>query len=418
MFYKLRRMPIRCILLFYIATLSLPPILVSIILLIVDIWRKHYRSQGHFVSLREKRPNYIGDAQNTEVQLYTYGEDLFAAMLQAIEEARERVCLETYRWKGDKIGKKFKDALTQVAKRGIEVFVIYDTFANLVVNPAFKRFCPKIHVIRYHLLPSLRHPFSLSSYARDHRKLLIVDGRIAFIGGYNLGETYACKWRDTHARIVGPGALEVENTFIDFWNSYKKPPQPTIPDRTQRSWDPHLHIHRNDPPMMIFPIRMTYLEAIDRATHHIYLTNAYFLPDRILLHALISAAKRGTDVRILLPAASNHIIVDWLSHDYYEECLRAGIHLLLYQKAMVHAKTATIDGIWSTVGTANLDRLSLIGNFEVNAEIFDTGVAHQMERIFLEDSLHAYELELERWRQRPLFWKLSEKALHRLRPLL
>jgi cardiolipin synthase A/B len=418
MFYKLRRVPIRSIFLFYAAILFFPPLFVSMILLAIDLWRKRFRSQGYFVSWREKTPVCIGDAQDTEVQLYTYGEDLFAAMLQAIEGARERVFLETYIWKGDRIGRKFKDALTQAAKRGVDVFVIYDSLANLVVPASFKCFSPMIHVIRYPLLPSLRHPFSLSTYARDHRKLLIIDGQIAFIGGYNIGETYACEWRDTHARISGPGALEVENTFIDFWNSHKNRHQPTIPERTRRSWDPHLHIHRNDPPMMIFPIRMTYLEAIDRATHHIYLTNAYFLPDRILLRALIDAAKRGIDVRILLPAHSNHIIVDWLSHDYYEECLRAGIHLLLYQKAMVHAKTATIDGIWSTVGTANLDRLSMVGNFEVNAEFFDVDIARQMERIFLEDASHAHELELASWLQRPLLWKLSEKALHRLRPFL
>jgi cardiolipin synthase len=169
--------------------------------------------------------------------------------------------------------------------------------------------------------------------------------------------------------------------------------------------------------MMIFPIRSTYLEAIDRAQHHIYLTNAYFIPDRVFLRALLAAARRGVDVRILIPATSNHIIADWLSRGYYTDCLKGGIHLLLYKDAMVHAKTATIDSIWSTIGTANIDRLSLLGNFEVNIEIYDKDVAQQMESIFLKDASHVYELTLEQWLGRSALWKLGERMLHTFRPL-
>jgi len=414
----IRRIPLRRLVFFYIVSLILPPIIVSVILMVIDSWRKRSRSQGYFVSRRGEPAVQIGDARETAVQFYTYGEDLYQAMLEAIEQASERVCLETYIWKDDVTGRKFKVALERAANRGVNVFVIYDAFANLVVPSSFKHFIPAMHVLRYPLIPSVLHPFQLSTYARDHRKILIVDGNVAFIGGYNLGDTYAREWRDTHARFTGPGALEIENAFIDFWNANRTKTLPVLPDRAKRSWDPHLSIHRNDPPTMIFPIRTTYLEAVDRAQHHIYLTNAYFLPDRILLQALLSAARRGVQVRILVPAVSNHVVVDWLSHDYYEECLQAGIDLLLYQKAMVHAKTATIDGVWSTVGTANLDRLSLLGNFEINAEIFNPAVAHQMEKIFLEDASHALQLHLKQWQQRPWYWKLSEKALHRLRPFL
>ena len=125
-----------------------------------------------------------------------------------------------------------------------------------------------------------------------------------------------------------------------------------------------------------------YLDAIDRASHHIYLTHAYFIPDTDVLSALIRAARRGVDVRIIIPAESNHIVADWLSRGFYSHLLRSGIRLLLYQGAMVHAKTATIDGQWSTIGTANIDRLSLLGNYEINMEVFNTDVARQMEEIF------------------------------------
>ena len=143
---------------------------------------------------------------------------------------------------------------------------------------------------------------------------------------------------------------------------------------------------------MVYPIRGMYLEAIDRASHHIYLTHAYLIPDTDMLSALIRAARRGVDVRIIIPAESNHIVADWLSRGFYGQLLRGGVRLLLYQGAMVHAKTATIDGQWSTIGTANIDRLSLLGNYEINMEVFNADVARQMEEIFAIDSTNTVEL--------------------------
>jgi cardiolipin synthase len=177
-------------------------------------------------------------------------------------------------------------------------------------------------------------------------------------------------------------------------------------------------VHRNDPQMLTFPIRSTYLEAIDRAQHHIYLTQAYFIPDRIIRQALLAAAKRGVDVQIVLPATSNHIVADWLARGQYAQYLQGGIKLLLYQHAMVHAKTATMDGVWSTIGTANVDRLSLLGNFEVNVEFYDRGVAQQMEQIFATDVSNTHELTLEEWERRPFYVKLGERILSPLWPLL
>jgi cardiolipin synthase len=142
------------------------------------------------------------------------------------------------------------------------------------------------------------------------------------------------------------------------------------------------------------------------------------VPDRVILDGLLHAAARGVDVRVLLPARSNHVVADWLTRGYYHECLAAGIHLLLYQDAMVHAKAATIDGAWSTIGTANLDRLSMVGNFEVNVEVYDEALAAQMEAIFGEDALDCYELTLDEWRHRPLMEKMAEAILLPLRPLL
>lgn len=390
--------------------------IVVAILVAIDTWRKRYRPQGHFPRTQPE-PIAVG---HSVVQIYTYGEDLYKAMLQAIRQARERIFFETYIWKGDQIGQKFKYELQRAADRGVEVYVMYDAFANLVVPHHFKRFKPNIYVLRYPILAWLRQPFYLSGYARDHRKILVVDGNIAFVGGYNVGSRYATEWRDTHIKIEGRDAHELESVCIDFWNTYRKRKRslPVLPDPRERDWDPLIVVHRNDPHMLVFPIRSSYLEAINRANKHIYLTQAYFIPDRIILQALLQAAARGVDVRILLPATSNHILADWLARGLYTACLVGGIRLLLYQNAMVHAKTATIDGVWSTIGTANLDRLSLLGNFEVNVEIYDVALARQMENIFFQDSTNACELTFTRWKRRSPLKVFAEMILSPLRPLI
>jgi len=172
------------------------------------------------------------------------------------------------------------------------------------------------------------------------------------------------------------------------------------------------------PSVGVYPIRYSYLEAIDRASERIWLTHAYLIPDDDLTLALLEAADRGVDVRVIVPAESNHIVADWLSRGFYRLLLSHGVRLFLYQGAMVHAKTATIDGVWSTIGTANLDRMSLMGNYEINIEITDTDVAAEMQEIFTMDAGNCVELTLEQWQHRSLAAKVSETVLAPLRPLL
>src|SRR5437870_3217236 len=208
------------------------------------------------------------------LRLYTYGRDLYDAMLEAIDAAQESIYLETYIWKDDAVGQEFRMHLARKAAEGVAVYVIFDSFGNLVVPRAFKSsFAPPIHVLEY---SAIRHPWHLLDprrYALDHRKLLIVDGTTRFIGGYNIGSTY----------------------------------------------------------------------ATDR---------------------------RGVDVRVLVPWISNHVLADWVAHSYFTDCLQGGVRIFGYRYTMLHAKTCTIDGQWSTVGTCNLDRLSLVGNYEINVAVY------------------------------------------------
>jgi len=383
-------------------------------LAIVDHRRKRNRKPIAFPRVAPRTVT----AGGSEVTIYTYGEDLYYDMLQAIRQAKRRIFFETFIWKGDGIGQAFKDALIDAADRGVEVYVVYDVFANLVVPPSFFQLPPNIHVRRHPLLAGGWRFLDPRYSGRNHRKILVVDDDVAYVGGYNIGSLYATDWRDTHARLTGDVVGEMQNAFIDYWNADPRPKLPELPDPRRRTWLPNFRIHRNVPRHYVYPIRGMYLEAIDRAQERVWLTHAYLIPDRDMLQALIDAVRRGVDVRIIVPAESNHIIADWLSRGFYSQLLRAGVRLFLYQGAMVHAKTATIDGQWSTIGTANIDRLSLVGNYEINVEIFDADVARQLEEIFTVDATNCVELDLEHWRSRSFMVKFSETVLTPFRPLI
>lgn len=396
-----------------LATLTAAQVGTITALMVVDRRRKRHRGHINFPS---QRPHELTAGEN-QLSVYTKGRDLYDDMIAAIDAAEHTIFLETYIWKGDRVGKRFKAALTAAAARGVEVYVVYDVFANLVVPQSFFRFSPRIHVLRHQPWTGLRGPLSFRGPGLNHRKVLVTDGTTAFLGGYNIGSLYASRWRDTHLRIRGAAAADLANSFIDYWNAARRG-QRALPQPTNRPWASAIRITRNVPSLGVYPIRYTYLEAIDRARHHIWLTHAYLIPDDDLVFALLEAADRGVDVRIIVPAESNHIVADWLSRGFYTTLLRRGIRLFLYQDAMVHAKTATADGFWSVIGTANLDRLSLTGNYEINAEILDADVAAEMEGIFAMDASNCVELSLAEWQGRSLAMKISESILSPLRHFL
>lgn len=383
-------------------------------LAVVDHRRKKHRHSARFPTM-PPTTTQVGD---DELTVYTRGRDLFDDMLAAIGAARHTIMLETYIWKDDRVGQSFKFALIEAASRGVDVYLCYDVFANLVVRQGFFEFPPSVRVLRHQMWSGMRGPIVMRSPGLNHRKVLVVDGEVGFVGGYNLGSLYATRWRDTHLRVRGPAVAELENAFVDYWNQSRHRGLPTLSDPRRREWGGSIRVTRNVPSMAVYPIRYMYLEAIDRARERIWMTHAYLIPDDDLMLALFEAVERGVDVRIIVPAESNHIVADWLSRGFYTHLLANGVRLFLYQDAMVHAKTATIDGRWATIGTANIDRLSLVGNYELNVEVVDAGLATRMEEIFAMDSGNCRELTLEEWGARPLAAKVSETVLLPMRPLL
>lgn len=367
----------------------------------------------------ESQPEIELESKGVWFKIYPQGTELFEEMLAEIEAAEREIFIESFIWKDDETGQRFVEALTRKAREGVDVYAIFDGLANfLVVSPEFKDFPKEINTLHFKPLSGPISYVNPRSIFRDHRKIFCVDDRVAFVGGFNIGSLYASgSWRDTHLRIRGTEVPELKNAFIDFWNEHRHGDLPEIETNNRpRSWVSDAVLHRNDPYLRIFPIRAVYLEAIDRAMSRIYLTSAYFIPDKALRRSLIAAVKRGVDVQILLPRDSNHPTVDWLSRRHWYELLHNGVRIFGYENIMIHSKTATIDGVWSTIGTANIDRLSLLQNYEVNLEVYDRRLASQVERMFELDKTNAIELTLENWTRRPLPAKIAERVISTLEP--
>lgn len=406
----------RVVLRVFLALTAVQAALVGILVAMAEIRKRRQGPSEGFPWADQ--PEVELESGDHRLKLYPFGVELYEAMLEAIKGAERDIYVGTFIWKGDEVGRRFVQALAEKAREGVRVCVIFDGLANVVVPPSFKRFPEEIHTLHFRPLwgpANLADPRNIFRY---HRHLMAVDGSVAFLGGYNIGSLYAAGWRDTHVRVRGVGAREVENDFVDFWNAHRTPDLPALDHSGERDWDPATVFHRNDPFMRIFPIRAMYLEAIDRANHHIYLTHAYFIPDRAMRAGLIDAVRRGVDVQVLVPEHSNHVTADWLARRHFYELLDAGVRIFRYKHIMIHSKTATIDGVWSTVGSANIDRYSLLGNYEINVEVYSQRFAAQMERMFELDKTNARELTLEEWENRPLPAKAVERVLASLSPLV
>ena len=410
-FSDLRRLGLRL----FLALTALQAAIVGVLVTMAQLRKRRAAPQGGFPWEDQAEVSLEG---GDTLKLFPYGVQLYDAMIEDIKNAQKNIYVGTFIWKGDAVGRRFVKELAAKAREGVNVCVIFDGLANAFVSSEFKDFPEEINTLHFRPIwgpEKLANPRNVFRY---HKHIMSVDGEIGFVGGYNIGSLYAEGWRDTHIRIEGRDAREIENDLVDFWNDHRTPDLPVLEDAGRRAWNQATRFHRNDPYMRMFPIRAMYIEAIDRANNHIYLTHAYFIPDRAMRRGLMDAAKRGVDVQILVPEESNHVTADWLARRHFWELLEAGVRIFLYKHIMIHSKTATIDGIWSTVGTANIDRYSLLGNYETNLEVYSEALAAQMEKMFELDKTNAREITQKEWEKRPLPAKAVERILASLSPLV
>ncbi|NTV70220.1 MAG: cardiolipin synthase [Azonexaceae bacterium] len=372
-----------------------------------------------------------------KVVLLQDGAATYASMFTAIRAARDHINLESYIIEDDEIGRQFADLLVAQQLRGIQVNVIYDSFGGINTPLAFfdRLRAGGVNVLEFNPINPLTAKGQWQFNNRDHRKLLIVDGRIAFIGGINISNVYSSSpvarrakktaeneidWRDTDLQIEGPVVGELQQLFLESWA--KQHGKPLL----EKGYFPRLTVQGKDivraigstPDDPYSLIYLTLISAIGNAEKDIYLTNAYFVPDPQLLKALSDAAGRGVDVNLILPSQSDSQIVFHAGRSNYSSLLKAGVKIHERGGALLHSKTALIDGVWSCVGSTNLDWRSFLDNDEVNAVVLGRDFARQMGAMIARDLAASETIRLEDWEKRSLLLRLKEWAAHLLQRLL
>jgi len=361
-----------------------------------------------------------------KVTLLQDGPATYAAMFAAIRGARDHINLETYIFDDDATGRKFADLLLEQQRRGVQVNIIYDSVGGFNTPRAFFDRLTEggIAVLEFNPVNPLKVKAGWVLNNRDHRKLLVVDGKTAFVGGINISSVYSSGsarrhrkvvpgkvvWRDTHVQIEGPVVGELQKLFLETWSKQKGKPlavRDYLPDLSAQGGDIVRAIGStfDDPYSLIY---LTLISAINNAEQHVNLTIAYFVPDPQLLKALIDAAGRGVDVKLLLPSRSDSAVVFHAGRSHYADLLEGGVKIYERTGAVLHAKTAVIDGVWSTVGSSNLDWRSFRDNDEVNVVILGRNFAQKMRAMFAEDLASSQFIDGETWSRRSLLSRVKE----------
>ena len=364
-----------------------------------------------------------------QVTLLEDGPATYAAMFAALRGATRSINFATYIFEPDGVGKQFADALIEKRQQGVDVNVIYDSVGSLETPRAFFDAMRNtgIRVVEFNPINPLSAVPGGGLNNRNHRKLIVVDGATAFVGGVNISNVYAggssghtgsggsgaskipASWRDTHLQIDGPVVAEFQKIFLQSWEKQKGEP---LSDTYQATLSPKgAHIVRaiaSTPDQQRNEHYLTLLSALSFAERNVYLTNAYFAPDPQFVEALQAAARRGVDVKLILPGSTDSWLVFHAGRSHYASLLEAGVKVYERRGPLLHAKTSTIDGVWSSVGTTNLDWRSFLHNDEVDAAILSREFALQMEAMFARDLEKSEQITVERWERRSPVMRLKE----------
>ena len=374
-----------------------------------------------------------------KVTLLEDGPATYAAMLEAIGGAKHHIHMESYIFDADEVGQKFADALIRKVKAGVKVRLVFDSLGSIGTPKEF--FQPLVdagaEVYEFNPVSAeglLKRGVGLNH--RSHRKLTLVDGRVAFVGGINISSVYSTNpssgsrasggtgpgngpsdkpaqppWRDTHVRVEGPAVADFQKGFLKMWAQMEKKPPLTgaalYPALARQG--PHaVRVVEGWVNEGVNPLYVTLISAIENAETEVEITMAYFVPAEELVAALKAAVARGVKVTLLLPGHLDHWLVYHAGRSFYDELLQAGVKIYERKTRLLHAKTATVDGVWCTVGSTNLDWRSLVDNDEVNAVILSPEFAAQMKALFAKDLERSTPITAEAWRNRPFQDRVRE----------
>jgi len=374
------------------------------------------------------------------VILFEDGPPTYAAMFSAIRGATKNVNFMTYIFEPDEVGKQFADLLIEKRRQGVEVNVIYDSVGSHRTPKTFFDTMRKagVRVVEFNPINPLSALPGSGLNNRSHRKLIVVDGSTAFVGGINISNVYSTgshvdvgsrasgssrrttgSWRDTHLQIDGPVVTEFQKIFLQSWEKQKA--EPLAGDYLPALSPKGGHIVRaiaSTPDEQRNELYLTLLSAVTFAERNIYLTNAYFAPDPQFIEALQAAAKRGVDVKLVLPGTTDSWLAFHAGRSHYADLLASGVKIYERRGPLLHAKTSTIDGVWSSVGTTNLDWRSFLHNDEVDAAILGREFAQQMEAMFARDIEKSDQITAEQWDRRSPALRLKEWSARMLEYML
>jgi len=360
------------------------------------------------------------------VEVLSQGDEVYERLGAAIDAAEHHVHAEFYLIRRDETGAWFRDRLAAAAQRGVQVRMLCDGYGCLALGPGWWRSLKKAGGRVGTFLPMrsmLLQPVNL----RNHRKIVVVDGKVAFAGGVNVGNEYRGRmprigaWRDTHYVVHGPAASGLQRVFLQDWffaTGEAVDPVAYFPEHGQSQGEATVAIVPSGPDTATEAIHRVFFAAIAGARQRVRITTPYFVPDTAMVVALQVAAMRGVDVQIILPRRSNHAVTFHAGRSFYQGLLAAGVHIHEYDPGMIHAKTMVVDGTTILMGSANMDMRSFRLNFEVHALIHDEATASELETCFARDLSRTVEVTLEAWLQRPLRVRIAEGWGRFLSPLL
>jgi len=365
---------------------------------------------------------------NNKIECYRDGREKFYSMMEDMKSAHDHIHLEYFIIKDSKIGRQIKDILVAKAKEGVEVKILYDDLAcwRFKVHRRFLKDLKKAGVKCAAFLPTKFPLLGGQMNYRNHRKIAVIDGYIGYTGGLNIGDEYVSLydrfgyWRDSHLRIEGVATHMLQMIFMMDWylttgeilDDYKYTP------KLDYKGDSQIQIVGTGPDSKWEDIHYAFFSAITQAKKCVYIETPYFIPDESLLKAIKTAALAGVDVRIIFPKTIDHYIVNIASYSYFEEVLRAGGRVFLYEKGFLHAKVVIVDDEIVSVGSSNIDLRSFMLNFEVNAFIYDKKAIEIVKDQFYDDQDESVELDLENFRTRNVAVRLLESVARLFSPLL
>lgn len=410
--------------------------------------RKHLRSMeaewnpGALNGSRNKLPRKLQDIERlcrrfalfdavgqNEVDILVDAEAAYKRMEEAIRSAEKNINLEYYIFEPDEIGKRFRDLLVEKAQRGVRVNLLYDAIGShrLGWNKEFLASLREAKIFVRDFLPlrTFFKPWNMN--LRNHRKILVVDNKVAFMGSLNVGEEFTNghqpgdkRWRETHLRIQGPAVTQLQWIFCEDW--YFASGEELVMSEyftTQDTYgDQVVQIVPSGPDAREEAIHKSAITAINQAEKSIFITTPYFIPDQSLNLALQLAGLRGVDVRVLLPRTSDHKFVSLAGHSYYEDSLQNDVRIFEYEQGALHTKMMVIDGHYTSIGSANADIRSFSYNFEVNAQIYGESLAQKAEEIFLSDLENSKEVLYESHMERSAIVRFGENFCRLFSPLL